>query len=1491
ISPIFETAATVYAAGTLSGVGTQSSPYLINNAADWETFAESVYNDGTTYEGQYIKLTANISVSKMVGTSSNKFKGTFDGAGHTITLDLSTDGGEYTAPFRYVNGAAIKRLHTAGTVNGGNQKYAAGLIGSTDGTVNIVACQSNVTITSNRSEESNKDATHGGFIGVASGTVTFNNCFFDGSITDTSATNCGGFVGWRNGTLAFINCLMSGTMSLSSTDGSATFNRNGSSTLNNCYYKTAYGDVQGTQTSKTGGDLKALLGNGWTVDNNGNAVPDINDNNFYLAEITNVDSSYLLTGEEIKPEPIVKAIDGTVLTKDTHYTVEWSGDGKIADFYTLTVTAKEDSGYSGSQSFTYKVTRANYYDSETNTLYYFTDPQYMEGNNLSNYGCTDNNVKHIVIANTVTSIAEQAFSNNYYRFNNLESVVISKNVTSVGKNAFNGCSKLSSVTFEPNYDENASLTLGRSAFSETGITSVILPPQLRSVDNYSFGYSSGNVETVICLSKNATFSQSFDGGARTRTTMYVPNSAYARYNSLGIVGGYYGVNALKTVSYMEKGDGITSVTADVDALCEYDGRKYYTAGDTLALTLDGVTGKNVYCNNSTLLTQNAEDKYILTVPSDTDSFTISSSDKDSIALAEITLDKEYYIAYGGNAIEPSVIVKIGDTTLTEGTHYTVSYSDNTSVGTGSVIITGIGDYIDTAVKEFAIVDENTKNIADTEIVFDSTGYEYTGLAIEPSFSVTYNGETLTKDTDYTVTYSNNINDGTASVTIKGITGNSWAGTKTAEFNIIRSFEGLGTEESPYLIKTKENLARLAEIVNSGVDYKDFFFELDNDIDNIGELEQIGDGNHRFSGKFNGNNHYLADIEIAGKGGSFCGLFGYINNTSEIKALELKNVNIGSEETSYVGSIAGGCLGGKITNCKASGIVKGSINAGGIVGGNDISSLAGGVINGCTFSGEVSVSIKDAGGIAGFTNGTVKNCTVYDTTLKGAELGGIVGETGYSTIAVQNCNAVNIVFEQRYSVKYYLGYIIGIYDDGSGNADVTNISGCTFHQADTDIVDIGHGGTDKEISDKGSTHVYAIKGGDNIAISGQSCDNDENIVTIGGKDYYKTGAEVKFKVAAKDGYNLGTVKVDNEEKTADGEGYYTATVGEQDMSVTSDGTSVEYSITYKGVENAENGNPTSYTVEDDDITLAEPTKTGYTFTGWTYEGQEEPTKEVTIKKGSMENKEYTANWTANTYIVKFDKNGGTGTMTDQEFTYDTAQNLTENAFTRTGYHFAGWNTEADGTGDKSYTDKQGVNNLIADGEITLYAQWEINKYTVTWQNGETTLETDEDVEYGTTPTYNGETPTKAEDENGRYVFVGWDKNISEVTENVTYTAKYVNYKLVEGKPHIGYCTDGTNLYLIYLIDEETAAKVKASDYVAIVDGSGNIIKPVQDSDDGAHNSELDGGADGKVHTVYKSVQLPDGSIIKAENMGVKYLLAFEIKGKTTLPEMAFNIVMK
>lgn len=159
------------------------------------------------------------------------------------------------------------------------------------------------------------------------------------------------------------------------------------------------------------------------------------------------------------------------------------------------------------------------------------------------------------------------------------------------------------------------------------------------------------------------------------------------------------------------------------------------------------------------------------------------------------------------------------------------------------------------------------------------------------------------------------------------------------------------------------------------------------------------------------------------------------------------------------------------------------------------------------------------------------------------------------------------------------------------------------------------------------------------------------------------------------------------------------------------TPVNYSISYNLNGGSVSGNPSSYNIETATFTLKNPTRTGYTFTGWTGSNGTTAQTSVSIAKGSTGNKSYTANWRANTYTVAYNANGGSGTTASSSHTYGVAKTLTANAFTRTGYTFKGWNTKADGSGT-SYTNSQSVSNLTSTNgaTVTLYAQWTANTYT-------------------------------------------------------------------------------------------------------------------------------------------------------------------------------------
>lgn len=120
----------------------------------------------------------------------------------------------------------------------------------------------------------------------------------------------------------------------------------------------------------------------------------------------------------------------------------------------------------------------------------------------------------------------------------------------------------------------------------------------------------------------------------------------------------------------------------------------------------------------------------------------------------------------------------------------------------------------------------------------------------------------------------------------------------------------------------------------------------------------------------------------------------------------------------------------------------------------------------------------------------------------------------------------------------------------------------------------------------------------------------------------------------------------------------------------------YQITYLLAGGTVTGNPESYTIESSNITLKNPARTGYTFTGWSgTDLSGSNNTDVTIQAGSTGDREYTAHWTVEDYKVTLNGNGGSGGTDLTTYTYGTGISLPTD-WTRTGYSFEGWyDTEA------------------------------------------------------------------------------------------------------------------------------------------------------------------------------------------------------------------------
>lgn len=162
---------------------------------------------------------------------------------------------------------------------------------------------------------------------------------------------------------------------------------------------------------------------------------------------------------------------------------------------------------------------------------------------------------------------------------------------------------------------------------------------------------------------------------------------------------------------------------------------------------------------------------------------------NEIDITTTTVDPVEDQVYTGSEIKPSLTIKNGDTTLTEGTDYEVSFINNKDVGEATAIIKGIGVYVNTMEVKFNITTRPIKD-ATIEPIPDQV---YTGKKIKPALTVKYGCSILTENTDYTVSFSENKNIGEAKITITGINGNE--GSKSTSFYIIPKAPKLSSAKS------------------------------------------------------------------------------------------------------------------------------------------------------------------------------------------------------------------------------------------------------------------------------------------------------------------------------------------------------------------------------------------------------------------------------------------------------------------------------------------------------------------------------------------------------------------------------------------------------------------------------------------------------------------------------------------------------------------------
>jgi len=232
-----------------------------------------------------------------------------------------------------------------------------------------------------------------------------------------------------------------------------------------------------------------------------------------------------------------------------------------------------------------------------------------------------------------------------------------------------------------------------------------------------------------------------------------------------------------------------------------------------------------------------------------------------------------------------------------------------------------------------------------------------------------------------------------------------------------------------------------------------------------------------------------------------------------------------------------------------------------------------------------------------------------------------------------------------------------------------------------------------------------------------------------------------------------------------------------------------------------------------------TREDYTFAGWNTKADGTGTAYADGASITLtESITLYAQWASTAvtkYYVTFDANGGSGSMDEQEFVADTAQNLSANSFTRANYSFAGWNTKADGTGT-AYAD--GASITLTES-ITLYAQWTstaVTKYYVTFDaNGGSGSMDEQEFVSGVAGTLKANAFTRND-----YVFAGWNTKADgtgtayadgasiTLTESITLYAQWTSAATT--KYYVTFnANGGTGIMAPQAFDKNTAGNLNAN----------------------------------------------------------------------------------
>ena len=432
------------------------------------------------------------------------------------------------------------------------------------------------------------------------------------------------------------------------------------------------------------------------------------------------------------------------------------------------------------------------------------------------------------------------------------------------------------------------------------------------------------------------------------------------------------------------------------------------------------------------------------------------------------------------------------------------------------------------------------------------------------------------------------------------------------------------------------------------------------------------------------------------GNAYMGGGVYINNNSTFTMNGGTIANCSSEYGGgvYISSNSTFTMnGGTIANCKAT-TSDYAVGGGGVyVAQNTNFTMSGGIIENCSAASTVG------GGVFSYSDFSMSgNAIIRGCSAKAA--GGVNLEDGYTFTmtggTIEACTSTNGTYDAvglNFNTFLFAngGIVKGTVIFGS-NSEINTTSTDSYTKFYNKVTNHGtissgvyYGGISGSGTVSGTYHTVTFDTNGGSSVPTQWFVNTDKAPALQPADPTKDGYQ------AFDGWYNGDTKYD-----------FTQPVT-QDITLTAKFSNpINYDITYN-LDGGTATNPATYTVESDEITLNNPVKTGYTFTGWSGTGLTgENNMTVTISKGSTGNKAYTAHFSQNSYTVAFDTVGGSSISDKTDVKWDDTVLSGITAPTKDGWEFTGWKC-----GDKTVNANTKYSDLAANDtvtSVTLVAQW-------------------------------------------------------------------------------------------------------------------------------------------------------------------------------------------